>query len=64
MAPERNPCPYLEENDYRCDRRLQLTNLPEAFGFCLAQHRACAIYQQLRRERQETPQTCELVTTG
>ena len=62
MPPEREPCPYLERNDCRCDHRLQLTRLPEAFCFCVARFATCTIYKQIRREQPEAPHALELAT--
>ena len=62
MPPEREPCPFLECDDCRCDRRLQLTRLPEAFCFCVTRYAACTIYQQIRREQKDPPHACELAT--
>jgi hypothetical protein len=43
-------CPYINGQDHRCDQRLTLRRLDQAFGFCLGGYLACPTYQQLSWE--------------
>ena len=44
-------CPYLNRDDPRCAAHLRLGRLGQAFDLCLSRPGACAIHQQIRRDR-------------
>lgn len=44
-------CPFLEEADTRCAGHFNLTNLSEAFAYCLGRYATCPVYQRLLRDR-------------
>ena len=45
-------CPFINDEDHRCDQRLTLRRLDQAFSYCLGGYLACATYQQLTWEKQ------------
>ncbi len=51
--PSETECPHINGEDHRCDTRLTLRRLDEAFLYCLGEHRACPTYQQLAWEQQD-----------
>jgi len=43
-------CPYLEREDARCDSRLTLQQISEAFEYCVCGHQACRVFAEIRGE--------------
>jgi hypothetical protein len=43
-------CPFINGEDHRCDQRLTLRRLDQAFTYCLGGFLACPTYQQLSWE--------------
>ena len=43
-------CPFINGTDHRCDHRLTLRRIDQAFNYCLGGYLACPTYQQLSWE--------------
>ena len=59
MTTESGPGPYLNRDDARCNRRLTLVHLPQAFRYCVGRYTECAVFRRIRaqhRERDHAPQ--------
>lgn len=59
MTTEPGPCPYLNRDDPRCNQRLTLVHLPQAFSYCVGAYTECAVFRRFRaqsRERDHAPQ--------
>jgi len=46
-------CPHINGEDHRCDGRLTLRRLDEAFSYCLGTYHQCPAYQHLQWEQQD-----------
>ena len=46
-------CPHINGEDHRCDGRLTLRRLDEAFSHCLGTFHLCPAYQHLSWEQQD-----------
>ena len=43
-------CPFINANDPRCSRRLNIQRLEDAFELCTNHYRLCPLYHELSGE--------------
>jgi hypothetical protein len=60
-TPAGRHCPFVNQDDARCGRRLSLGNLSLAMGQCFCDYATCPIYQTKLADRQRAR---SLVTLG
>ncbi len=56
-------CPYIDHADIRCESRLSLDHLKDAFDLCICNYRHCPVFRQLNHE-QSSRETSRLLAAG
>jgi len=56
-----NVCPLIDIADIRCESRLSLGHLKDAFDLCLCNYHGCPVYRQMKYE-QFSREPAKLVT--
>jgi hypothetical protein len=44
-------CPFIDTADTRCESRLSLGHLSDAFDRCICNHHGCPVYRQMKYEQ-------------
>jgi len=44
-------CPFIDASDSRCESKLSLDHLRDAFDLCICNYHHCPIYRQIQNER-------------
>ena len=64
MTTELGLCPYLNRDDERCNQRLTLVHLPQAFSYCVGAYTACAVFRRIRAQRGERDHAPQLARSA
>lgn len=44
-------CPHIDRDDGRCESRLSLVHLRDAFDLCICNYHHCPVYRQIKHEQ-------------